>query len=176
MREAFGKIDWDGSGSIRSADFPLFLRELMPSVTFGDETYFETMLDAGQNRGAVNYTDLCDTMQECLRISVAVRMSNEQASPIIFELPSRKWIRPFIGDPLFCSDTFFDSTHLQALDNLEFLLIHFANHVKDCHINPSDVFDEADADDSGYLDFRELAVLLLQLQPNLQPRQVNDTI
>ena len=89
MREAFGKIDWDGSGSIRSADFPLFLRELMPSATFGDEVYFETMLDAGQNRGAVGYTDLCDTMQECLRISVAVRMSNDQASAHLVELCSK---------------------------------------------------------------------------------------
>ena len=55
----------------------------MPSVTFGDEMYFETMLDAGQNRGAVGYTDLCDSMQECLRISLAVRMSKDQASSLL---------------------------------------------------------------------------------------------
>ena len=81
-----------------------------------------------------------------------------------------------ISDPLCFLDSNFDSSHPQALDNLELLVINFANHVKDCHIDPSDVFDEADADDSGYLDFRELAVLLLQLQPNLQPRQVHDNL
>ena len=96
--------------------------------------------------------------------------------PIRLNCPP-KLIKSAISNPLCCIDTNFDSAHLlQALDNLEFLLINFANHVKDCHINPSEVFDEADADDSGYLDFRELAVLLLQLQPNLQPRQVHDII
>lgn len=78
MREAFTHVDWDGSGAIRSADFPLFLKEMVPTATYGDQLYFETMLDAGQNRGAVRFTDLCDTMQECLRISIAVRMAADQ--------------------------------------------------------------------------------------------------
>jgi Ca2+-binding EF-hand superfamily protein len=59
-----------------------------------------------------------------------------------------------------------------VVEALELLVISFSDSVKEAQEDPSALFEAEDTSGNGFLDFRELAGLLLQRQPSLSATQI----